>query len=111
MLLISGGIDQAPFIWEQSTGLTLHVRKKINGNFPKSVPLIGPLSLSKDNKNLAVGILKSALPFGLSHIVLRTHVFEQIHVPSSSIDGSSPTRRTLLHRRLCNHPLHSHTRP
>ena len=69
MVLISGGIDQAPFIWEQSTGLALYVRKKINGNFPKSVPLVGSLSLSKDNKNLAVGILKSTLLLRLDHAI------------------------------------------
>lgn len=69
MVLISGGIDQAPFIWEQSTGLALYVRKKINGNFPKSVPLVGSLSLSKDNKNLAFVILESALPFRWCHAI------------------------------------------
>ena len=76
MVLISGGIDQAPFIWEQSTGLALYVRKKINGNFPKSVPLVGSLSLSKDNKNLAFVVLKSTLPFRLCHAVFRTHVLK-----------------------------------
>ena len=69
MVLISGGIDQTPFIWEQSIGLALHVREKINEDFPKSVPLVGSLSLSKDNKNLAVGILKSTLLLRLDHAI------------------------------------------
>ena len=111
MFLVADGIDDPAVTRVQCTGLAVHIRNEVVRDVPESVPLAGPATAGKQEEDLPGLVLKCALPFGLRHVVLRTHVFEQVHMPSSSIDGTSPTRRTLLHRRLCNHPLHSLTHP
>ncbi len=101
MFLVADGIDDPAVTRVQCAGMAVHIRNEVVRDVPESVPLAGPATAGKQEEDLPGLLLKCALPFGLRHVVLRTHVFEQVHMPSSSIDGKPVRpRRTLLHRRL-----------
>ena len=97
MLLIADGIDDPAVTRVQGAGLAVHIRNEVVRDVPESVPLAGPTTADEQDEDLPGLLLKRALPFSLRHVVLRTHVFEQIHVSSSLIDGaSSRSQHTLV---------------
>ena len=110
MFLVADGIDDPAATRVQRAGLAVHIRNEVVRDVPEPLPLAGPTTAGKQDDNLPSLVLKRALPFGLRHAVLRAHVFEQIHVPSSLIQGrrfatTNPTPGATLHPI----PPHSHT--
>ena len=99
MFLVADGIDDPAVTRVQCAGLAVHIRNEVVRDVPESVPLAGPATAGEQDEDLPGLVLKRALPFGLRHVVLRTHVFEQIHVPSSLIDETGSLRGTLLHHK------------
>ncbi|WP_314804273.1 helix-turn-helix domain-containing protein [Actinomyces bouchesdurhonensis] len=81
----------------QDAGFTVHVRQIGVRGVPEAVAFSSPTASSEQDEDLPGLVLKRALPFGLRHVVLRAHVFEQIHVSSSLINNcwsstTNPTR-------------------
>ena len=85
----------------QDAGFTVHVRQIGVRGVPEAVAFSSPTASSEQDEELPGRILKPALPFGLRHVVLRTHVFEQIHVPSSLIQGCRFATTNRLFRVEC----------
>lgn len=97
VLLVADGIDDPAVSRVQCAGLAVHIRNEVVRDVPESAPLASPATTGEQDEDLPNLFLEGALPFGLRHIVLRTRVFEQIHVSSSLIDGaSSRSQHTLV---------------
>ena len=87
MFLVADGIDDPAVTRVQCAGMAVHIRNEVVRDVPESVPLAGPATTGEQDEDLPGLLLEGAFPFSLRHIVLRAHVFEQIHVPSSLIRG------------------------
>ena len=98
MFLVADGIDDPTVTCVQCAGLAVHIRNEVVRDVPESVPLAGPATAGEQNKNFPSILLEGTFPFLLRDGVLRAHVFEQIHVSSSLIQGcrfatTNPTPR------------------